>query len=133
MAEVFTNAVEIPVLIESDTYDGVAGSGFTESPAQTNVKWKGVEVIINVTSLNGDTPVITPEIQARDPATDGFYPLLSGAAISTVTTVFLTVHPDLTAAASLVAKRGLPYIWKVSIAHTDSKPIDFSVGANYLF
>lgn len=94
-----------------------------------NIEARGIRVTLVVTSLNAVTPVLTVTIAEYDPASQTYLTLLTGAAISTVSSNVYSVHPDLTAAANLVAKdiirRGRI---RVSVAVGDADACTYSLG-----
>lgn len=65
----------------------------------------------------------TITIQGKDEASGKFYTILTAAAVSTVSTQVLQVHPQMTAVNNLVANALLPANIRVSIAHTTSNSI----------
>lgn len=100
----------------------------TENKPISNACWRGVEVIINVT-LDPASASITPYIEGYDPASASWFTILQGAAITGTGQTILRVHPDLTAAANLVAKDALPFDWRFRMAVADTDSMTYSVGA----
>ena len=98
------------------------------SDDQHNADAKGVIVIID-TTVDPGTASVTPTIQGKDPVSGKYYTLLTGAAIAAVGTIILRVHPELTAAANLVAKDALPATWRFSMAVADAESLTYSVSA----
>lgn len=92
---------------------------------------KGMHVIIDVTAI-ALTPSVVFSIEAKDEASGKWYLLLDSAAVSTVSTTILKIHPNLTAAANSIAKDGLPLNLRVSPVHGDADSITYSVGANMI-
>ena len=90
---------------------------------------KSAVVIIDVTSVNAVTPTLTVTIQGKDPTSGKYYTILTSAAISTVSTVVLRVHPALAASANLIAKSIMPQTWRVSVAVGDADACNYSIGA----
>lgn len=90
---------------------------------------KGVQIIIDVTAASA-TPSVVPTIDGYDPLSDSWYNLLTGAAITGTGTTVLRIHPDLTAAANLIAKDFLPRTYRIVMTHADADSITYSVNIN---
>jgi hypothetical protein len=73
---------------------------------------------------------ITPSIQGYNPASDSWYTILTGAAISTVSTVVLKVGPAFTAAANVAVADMLPSKWRVFLDAAAGASVVASVGIN---
>lgn len=89
----------------------------------------GIQVVIDVTAIAA-TPSVTPAIDGYDPASDSWYNILTGAAITGTGTTVLRVHPELPDAANLVAQDFLPETYRVSMTHGDADSITYTVGIN---
>ena len=61
-----------------------------------------------------------------------WYNILTGLAVTTAVFNIYKIHPDLTADPNLVAKDGLPYLWRVILTHADAEGITYSLAVNYL-
>ena len=61
-----------------------------------------------------------------------YYTILTSAAVASVTTVTLVVHPDIAASANVNALSVIPYTWRVQAVAADADSITYSVGAEYL-
>lgn len=70
----------------------------------------------------------TITIQGKDDASGKFFTLIAGAAMSTVTTQILQVHPEMAGAANLIAGALLPATVRVSIAHTTNNSVTRTLG-----
>lgn len=92
----------------------------------------GVHVILDVSSLEAGSPSVTMNIQAHDPGSDSWYPLLIGLAVTTVGTNVYKVGRGLVGVANAAAADGLPRRWRVFVDHADAQDIEYSVGFNYL-
>ena len=98
----------------------------------TNIpRFKGAHILLDVTVLN-TTPDVNVEIEGFDFGSSTWYNILTGASVSTVSFNIYKVHPDLTAAANLIAKDGIPYLWRVRVVHDNAEGIEYSLGVNYL-
>lgn len=104
----------------------------TDSADLTNYNARGVIVVIDVTSLNAVTPIITVTIQGKSSLGSDYYTILAAAAISTVSVTVLRIYPGLTAVANLTASDVLPRIWRASVAVADADAMDYSINAIYI-
>jgi len=87
---------------------------------------RGLIVIIDVTAIAA-TPSVVFNVRGFDPISGKSYLLLASAAIVAVSTVVLRIHPELTAAANLIAKDLCPNIVEVFADHIDADSITYSV------
>ena len=104
----------------------------TNSPDQVNHCGRGVHVVLNVTATEG-SPSITLKVQGKDPASGEYYDILTGAAVTAVSTNVYKVHPHIEAVTNEAAKDILPRTWRVAVAYTgtpDTDKITCSVGAS---
>jgi hypothetical protein len=97
-----------------------------------NQRFVGAHVLFDVTDLEGGAPDVTVSIDGYDYGSSTWYNLLTGLSVVTVSFNIYKIHPDFTAAANLVAKEGIPYLWRVILTHDDAAPITYSLGVNYL-
>jgi hypothetical protein len=107
-------------------------SATTTVTLQNDNSSRGVQLIVNVTSIQGGTPSVVPHIQVFDPGSATFVDVLIGAAITAVGTYFFRIHPLLGPVPNLVAQDILPYKWAVQMVHADGQAITYSIGANML-
>jgi hypothetical protein len=104
----------------------------TASPASVSIvddEVTGIQVIIDTTAVAA-TPSVVPTIDGFDPLSGKWYNILTGAAIATVSTVVLRIHPDLVAVANLTAADFLPKKYRVVMTHGDADSITYTVGVN---
>lgn len=85
-------------------------------------------VIIDVTTVTSGS--ITPSIQGFDPASGKWYTILTGAAISTVSTVVLKIGPAFSTAANVSVSDMLPSKWRVFIDAATTTSVVMSIGVN---
>lgn len=100
--------------------------------AKTMQQITNLHVIIDVSALAA-TPSVTPEILATDPVSGRVYPLLTGSAITAVTTgstapVVLRVGRDIEPAANAAARDFIPELITLRFTHADADSITYSVG-----
>lgn len=98
-----------------------AGAQTTTIANQTNYNSRGLALVINITAVAG-TPTLTVTLQGVDSASGAVYTLLASAAISTVSTVVMTVYPGLVAANNTVANTILPRTWNVKYVIAGTTP-----------
>ncbi len=101
----------------------------TNSADQTNNNSRGIQAIIDVTSVT-DTPSVTFAIEMKDPVSGDYVPILTSAAITATGETKLTVYPGATESANLISGQPLPKTWRVSATHADADSITYSVGAS---
>jgi hypothetical protein len=105
----------------------VATSGAqVNSPVITNPNYKGVHVIINVSSYTSGT--YTPHIQAQDPASLNWYDLLVGAGISGTGLTVLKLYPAAATTPNGAAADMLPKTWRVILVGTSTPSMTVSIG-----
>lgn len=97
-----------------------------------NQRFTGAHILFDVTDLEGGTPDVTVTMDGFDFGSETWYNLLTSLAVVTVSFNIYKIHPDFTAAANLVAKEGIPYLWRVILTHDDAQAITYSLGVNYL-
>lgn len=97
------------------------------STDQTNYNHKGVIVVLDVTVPG--TGSITLEIDAKDPVSGKYYAVLTGAAVTTLSTNIYRVYPGLTASANATANDILPRTWRIKVTANNANTITYSVGA----
>ena len=93
---------------------------------------KAVRVFLDLTSLNAVTPVLTVTIDAWDSVSNKFVNLLTGAAISTVSTNMYTVGIGVTAAANAAANAYLGDFIRVAVAVADADAATYSLTAHLI-
>jgi hypothetical protein len=89
---------------------------------------RGVSVVLDMTVPG--TGSVTLTIEGKDGASGKYYPLLSGAAVTTVSTNRYTVYPGLTAAANAVASDVLPAVFRLRVTANNANPATYTVGAS---
>lgn len=87
----------------------------------------GCHVVLDVTAIV-TAPSIVLKVQGYDMASSTWYDILTGAAVTTVSTVVYRVHPSLTASANLTVKDMLPSDIRINVAHGNANSITYSVG-----
>jgi len=103
-----------------------------EYPFLTNIpRFTGAHIIFDVTAIV-DTPSVVVTMDGFDFGSETWYNLLTSAAVVGASLNVYKIHPDFTAVANLVAKEGIPYLWRVILTHADADSITYSLGVNYL-
>lgn len=106
----------------------LASAARTATTSMTfNTPCIGCVIVIDVTAVTG-TPSLTFTLAGTDPASGQDYTILASAAISTVSTTVLRVHPSLTAVANTIAKDVLPQGLKLTVTHGTADSCTYSVG-----
>lgn len=82
------------------------------------------------TSAIGAAPSVVPVIEAQDPLSSQWYPILTGAAITATGLVVLRVYPGVAAVANLSVPDFLPPIWRLTMTHGNADSITYSASAN---
>lgn len=90
--------------------NATAGANGEDLP---NPCFRGVKVVVDITSLTGTAPTLTVTIQGKDEVSGKYYTLLASAALSAAGTTVLTVFPGLTAVANSKADDVLPSTWRI--------------------
>ena len=98
---------------------------------QTNNTAKGIKVVLDMTNV-ASSPSVTLEIDGKDAASGKYYSILTGAAVTTVSTNVYTVYPGLTASANAVANDILPHTWRIKVTANNANSGTYSVGASLL-
>jgi len=93
----------------------------------TNLGGKGLLVFLDVTAKDS-APSITLKIEGKDALSGKYYTILESAAVTTVSTSVYRVHPELTATANLIVKDIMPKTFRVTMTHSNTDSITYSVG-----
>lgn len=113
--------------------DGLLGSAArtatVSSAAQTNRHHRGVHIHIRATAAAA-TPSVVPTIEGYDETSGTWYTILTGAAITGVSTVTLKVYPGITASANVAVSDVLPRTWRLTMTAADADSLTYSAGAN---
>ena len=91
----------------------------------------GVNVVIDMTAVTATGSVVFT-LQGIDPLSGQFYTIIESAAVTTVSTVVLTVYPSATEAANLAVSNGLPDNMRILATHVNAVTMTYSVGLNYM-
>jgi hypothetical protein len=94
-------------------------------------RFRGAHILLDVSALAA-TPSLTVDIEGYDYGSDSWYNILTSAAVTSISFNIYNVHPDLTAAANLVAADGLPYLWRATVTHADADSVTYTLAVNYL-
>lgn len=111
----------------------IASAAFTTTQTTAdlaNFAGSGIRVVLDVTVAG--TGSVTLEIDAKDVASGKYVALLTGVAVTTISTNVYVIHPALTAATNAIAKDVLPHTWRVRVTANNANSVTYSVGASYL-
>ncbi len=92
-----------------------------------NLFGREIDIVLDATAASA-TPSIVMTIDYLDAASGKYVNLLTGAAVTGISTNRYRVHPNLTAAANSIAQAQLPRVFRISITHADTDSITYSVG-----
>lgn len=93
----------------------------------TNHNGRGVHVVLDVTAIT-DTPSLTLTIEGQDAVSGKYYTILTGTAVSTVSTNVYKVYPGIAAAANAAASDIVPRNGRISVAVADADSATYSIG-----
>ena len=110
------------------TLINASASTTTQASAdQKNYNGRGCIIVLDVT--NAGTGSITLAIQGKDRVSGKYYAILTGTAVTTVSTTIYRVYPGLTAAANATANDLLPRDWNVQVTANNANAMTYTVGA----
>lgn len=109
----------------------VAATATQTGADQTNYNSRGVVVVLDATAVNA-VGSFTLSIQGKDAASGKYFTLLTGAAVSTVSTNVYTLYPGVTVAANAAVSNVLPRIWRVVATYNSGTNLTFTVGASLI-
>lgn len=95
------------------------------SSTQINYNHRGCIIVLQTTAIGSGS--ITLSIQGIEPLKNNTWTILSGAAVTTNTTVLYKVHPSLPASANSVAQDILPRSWQVVVTANNANAATYSV------
>lgn len=96
----------------------------------TNGMGNTLIVVLDMTVAG--TGSVTLTIEGKDSASGKYYTLLSGAAVTTISTNRYRVGPTLAAAANSVAQDYLPAVFRITVTANNSNSTTYSVGYTLL-
>jgi hypothetical protein len=115
------------------TLTAIASGTYTSTQTQadqtTNYNYRGIACTLTSTAVVS-AGSFTLEIDGKDSVTGTYYPLLTGTAVSTVTSQTLTVYPGITAAANASASTILPRTWRVKATYNSGTSLTYAVGCS---
>lgn len=100
----------------------------TSSADIVNTSYRGVHVLINVTSFTSGT--WTPTVEGKDPVSGTYYTICTGTVISGTGLTILKVYPGAYAQVenSPVCGDFVPRTWRVTVIGASTPSATFSVG-----
>lgn len=115
------------------TYLASVGRTTTQTQAdQTNWRYRGITVVLDVTAQSGGS--ITLEIDYKDPASGKYIALLTGAAVTTVSTTVYRVYPGMgvepvgATTGTTSSADNLGKVWRIKVTANNGSSITYSVG-----
>ena len=91
-----------------------------------------IDAILDATVNAGGAGSITLTINAKDPISGKYYPLLVGAAVITVVTNVYKIGRALTAAANSIVNSGVPGILQFVVTANNANPVTWSLSINVM-
>ncbi len=92
---------------------------------------KGAHVVLDMTAVSG-TPSITVTIEGKDNVSGKYYPILVSGAITAVSTNVLQVYPGVAETANVNESSFLPTNWRITVTHSTTDAVTYSVGASVI-
>jgi len=90
---------------------------------------RGLHLAINVTAVT-DTPSVVPTIDGYDAASNTWYNLLTGNAITATGTTVLKIYPGIATVAGAAASDVIPQTVRLVMTHGDADSITYSAAAH---
>lgn len=117
-----TNALNLPTTI-------LASAARTTTPInsadQTNVNYRGIAVVINVSAFTAGT--YTFSIQGKDSISGNYYNMLTSAAIGATGVTVLRIYPGMSSVANVANGDFLPRVWRIQAVGASGQSMTFSV------
>lgn len=98
---------------------------------QTNYNARGVKCVYDATTVTGSGS-FTFSIQGKDSVSGKYFTLLTGAAVSTVSTNVYTVYPGITASANVSSSDILPRVWRGVLTYNSGTNQTATIGCAYV-
>jgi hypothetical protein len=111
---------------EGTVFASAARTATVTSADITATAGQGVVVVLDVTA--GSTLSLTVAIQRKDVASGKYVTVLTGAAVTGVSTNTYKVYPGLTAAANLTVNDVITGTFRVVVTHGNATSATYSVG-----
>lgn len=92
-----------------------------------NAHGREIDVVLDVTAVDA-TPSLVLTIDYLDAASGKYVNLLTGAAVTTVSTNRYRVHPNIAAVANSIAQAQLPRTFRIVVTAADADSATYSVG-----
>lgn len=100
------------------------------SADQTNTKWHGCVVVVDVTAVTA-TGSLVFTLQGKDATSGKYYTLITSAALIAVSTTVYQAYPASTVAA-INYNGPLPATWRVVVTPMNTVACSYTVGASLL-
>ena len=88
----------------------------------------GITVVVDMTAVTA-TGTVTVALDAIDPTSGKAINLLTSAALSTVATTVLKIHPSLAGVANVTAQNMIPGQVRITATHGNAVSMTYSIGA----
>lgn len=113
--------------IDEIAFASAARTATVTSENLLNANGREIDIVLDATAASA-TPSIVLTIDYLDRASGKYVNLLTGAAVTGISTNRYRVHPNLTASANSIAQAQLPRTFRIVVTHADADSITYSVG-----
>ena len=113
--------------VEGTALISAARTATVSSADITNLGGLGVTVVLDVTA-SASTPSVVLTIEGKDTLSGKYYNILTSAEVTGASTNVYRVFPGLTASPNLIVSSLIPKIFRVTVTHSDTDSITYSVG-----
>jgi hypothetical protein len=96
----------------------------------SNLNERGIVVILDVTIAG--TGSITLTIQGKDSTSGTYYTILTGSAVTTMSTNVYRIYPGVTAVGAATVQDHLPALFRIIVTSNNPNAIEYSVGYSLL-
>lgn len=110
----------------------IASNSYTTTQTSPDIATVGgfANIVLDCTVNAGGLGSVTITIKGKDPTSNKYYTLLTGAAVTTVSTNLYAVGPGLPATANVSANAIVPRFIQIVVTANNANPITYSVGVS---
>jgi hypothetical protein len=127
LRDYWKNISDASLNTEGTALASAARTATVSSADLTNTGKRGIHVYLDVTA-SAATPSITLKIEGKDSLSGDYYTILESAAVTGASNNIYKVFPGATAVTNLVANDIIPKTFRITMTHSDSDSITYSVG-----
>lgn len=96
----------------------------------TNYNGRGIEIVLDMTSV-ASSPSVTLSVQGKD-ANGIYYTILTGAAVTTVSTNVYRIYPGILGVGNVAANDVLPRVYRIVVTANNANAGTYSVASSLL-